>query len=79
MRKVGAILCLLIGFLILMIGIIGVFDPIGTQMANDNDPFGEPPGIKDSLFVFGLAVVFFLLAYYFHKHRHQDSKDKATR
>ena len=55
----------LAGLMILMLGLLGIFDPVGTQMANDNDPFGEPQSALVSytitiigLLVFGSSIYF---------------------
>jgi hypothetical protein len=56
------------GFILLFAGLIGtpitllfIFDPVGTQMANDNNPFGTPPSLFGSilqlLFCLSIGVV----------------------
>ncbi len=39
-----AFLSILMGISICLLSIIALVDPVGTQMANDNNPFGEPGG-----------------------------------
>jgi hypothetical protein len=50
---------IVIGLLVALVGLIGVFDPVGTKHADDNDPFGPPPprwhGVVMS--IVGLGVV----------------------
>jgi hypothetical protein len=38
-----AVLLILAGLLIVLVGVIAVLDPVGTKLADDNDPFGPPP------------------------------------
>ena len=56
------------GFILLFVGLIGIpiallaiFDPVGTQMADDNNPFGTPPSLFGSilllLFCLSIGVV----------------------
>jgi len=51
-------------FILLFVGLIGtpiallfIFDPVGTKMADDNDPFGPPPSLFGSV----LTLLFFLI------------------
>jgi hypothetical protein len=56
------------GFILLLVGLIGIpiallaiFDPVGTQTADDNNPFGTPPSLFGSvlllLFCLSIGVV----------------------
>ena len=56
------------GFILLFVGLIGIpiallaiFDPVGTQMADDNSPLGTPPSLFGSilllLFCLSISVV----------------------
>jgi hypothetical protein len=36
---------------------MGIVDPVGTQAANDADPFGKPPSAVGWYLVLGVAVV----------------------
>jgi hypothetical protein len=56
------------GFILLFVGLIGIpiallaiFDPVGTQMADDNNPFGTPPSLFGSilLLLFCLSISVF--------------------
>lgn len=52
MRRVTLIVWLvtaLIGLIVVVLGIIAMIDPAGAQLANDADPFGEPPSRIKSL------------------------------
>jgi hypothetical protein len=31
------------GILLVGVGVVAIVDPIGSQMADDSDPFGQPP------------------------------------
>lgn len=42
-----------------LVGIIAIVDPEGTQHANDSDPFGTPPPLSKSL---ALTEVFLAVA-----------------
>ena len=44
-----SLILLLIGLLGSAVSLFVIFDPVGTQMANDNDPFGTPPSMVSSL------------------------------
>ena len=46
-----------IGIVILIIAIIGVVDPVGTKMADDNDPFGDPGGPWYGLFLILVSMI----------------------
>ena len=49
---------LLIGLLGVLVSVVAIFDPVGTKMADDGDPFGVPPTTVGSslLLVLFLAV-----------------------
>ena len=36
------------------VAVIAILDPVGTKMADDNDPFGIPPSLSQS---FGMLAV----------------------
>ena len=40
---------LLLGLLMALFAIFAILDPVGAQMANDNDPFGTPPSLASSI------------------------------
>ena len=50
---------LLIGgsFLAILMGVMAWFDPAGTKMADDNDPFGPAPSRSRSAMIVGLGAV----------------------
>lgn len=56
-----ACIFLLLGFLGVGFGIIGMIDPVGTKMSDDADPLGTPPSFTDSLFVTMAYATVFLL------------------
>ena len=39
-------------------GIYAVFDPVGTKLSDDGDPFGPPPTVLESVSV---SLVFFVV------------------
>lgn len=47
------------GCILALVGIVGVLDPVGTKLADDSDPFGNPEprchGVMIS--VFGVALL----------------------
>ena len=47
-----------LGAIIGLIGLLGIIDPVGSQHANDADPFGTPPSVGWSsiLVVVGIAL-----------------------
>jgi hypothetical protein len=50
---------LLWGFaaMVLLGEVLALADPVGTQMANDADPFGTPPGWREHATAFGVIAV----------------------
>lgn len=59
MKFIGVIFSLH-GLLGVLVSIVAIIDPVGTQLANDSDPFGVPPTQTESLQI--LAGYFFLLS-----------------
>ncbi len=57
-----------IGSISLFIAALAIMDPKGAQLANDNDPFGEPPGLIRIIIIMAISILFitwpFLLHYY---------------
>lgn len=55
-----ASLLVAVGLLVSIVGAIAIVDPVGTQHANDADPFGSPPSIIRSTvtLLLGCALVF---------------------
>jgi hypothetical protein len=39
-----SITSVLVGLIIMLVAITGIIDPVGTKLADDNDPFGDPGG-----------------------------------
>jgi hypothetical protein len=56
----GSIL-LFVGLIGALIALLAIFDPVGTQMADDNNPFGTSPSLFGSvlllLFCLSIGVV----------------------
>lgn len=69
---IGSIL-FLFSLLGILFGIIAIFDPIGSQMSDDGNPFGTPPTFFESfskLFVFSVIfIISILLIFGFDKIR----------
>jgi len=49
-----ALLAILFGLMGMLIYLLAIVDPAGAKLADDADPFGPPPPMRDSLF--GLVV-----------------------
>lgn len=84
LKLIGIILLKYIGAIFSLFGLLGVFasvvaiiDPVGTQLANDSDPFGVPPTQTESLQI--LAGYFFLLSLgvwiLFHRGRRDEKQN----
>jgi len=54
----SGLLLLVVGLVIILVAIMGIIDPQGAQLANDADPFGNPPplGYAVGLLLFGIVV-----------------------
>lgn len=48
---------LLLGCVILPFAILALLDPVGTKMADDNDPFGDPGGPTYSIFLIFTSII----------------------
>src|SRR5919106_5126034 len=53
------------GLILLLIGVLGtagslfeIFDPAGSKMADDADPFGPPPSLLSSLVILSISICF---------------------
>jgi len=51
----GVVLALL-SLVACAVSVIAIVDPVGTQMADDNDPFGPPPSRLFSLSMLGVSA-----------------------
>jgi hypothetical protein len=62
MKKLVALILFLLAGVIALVELIALIDPVGTKMADDADPFGDPhvPWYKHAIFV---MVVLFTIAY----------------
>lgn len=47
----------LLGCIILPVSLIALFDPVGTKMADDGDPFGDPGGPLYPIFLLIVSLV----------------------
>jgi hypothetical protein len=65
-RRTAGFVLLTITPMLALVYVIGLLDPVGSQMANEGDPFGTPPPASGSipglvvcaaLFVLGLWLV----------------------
>lgn len=50
-----------------LVSLLAIIDPVGTKMADDNDPFGSPPSRLSSVLLCGGAVGLFFLGAYLMK------------
>ncbi len=41
-KAVSSVFLFLLGFLVLVMEILALIDPVGTKMADDGDPFSDP-------------------------------------
>ena len=48
---------ILLGCIILPFAVIALLDPVGTKMADDSNPFGEPGGPLYPIFLIFISVV----------------------
>ena len=48
---ISGLFLLLFGCVGTVISILAIFDPVGTKMADDGDPFGTPPSLLNSLLI----------------------------
>ena len=53
-KRVMGSLLVLVGFVFFAVSLVALVDPVGTQMADDSNPFGPPPPWYAA--VIGLAV-----------------------
>jgi uncharacterized RDD family membrane protein YckC len=53
----GKLVSILLGCIILPLAIIALLDPVGTKMADDSDPFGDPGGPLYPIFLILISVV----------------------
>jgi hypothetical protein len=63
-RKVQRLAFISTGFILFLFGLVGalfgllsIVDPVGTQMADDFNPFGEPPTPIESIVIIGMYLV----------------------
>jgi hypothetical protein len=58
----------LLGFLVLGVEVIGLVDPVGSKMADDGDPFGDPyrPWYFHASY-FAFVIGCFVVAYFIAK------------
>jgi len=53
----GKVISILLGCVILPLAIIALIDPVGTKMADDSDPFGDPGGPLYPILLILISVV----------------------
>ena len=58
-RAICAALLFIVGILVVGVAIFALIDPVGTKMADDNDPFGTPvPRLGSALvLIAGMSLV----------------------
>lgn len=49
LKKILGSLLAVVGIIGALIGAISIWDPLGSQMANDSVPFAQPPSVWQSL------------------------------
>ena len=58
-----------------LFGLISIVDPVGTQMANDSDPFGEPPTLVKSIAITGMYLALAVIGGWLFKRGQRVSRD----
>ena len=53
---VSGLILVLVGLLGSAVSLFAIFDPAGTQMADDANPFGAPPTLRSSLLILVLYL-----------------------
>ena len=48
---ISGLLLLLVGCVGSLVSIVAIFDPVGTQMADEGDPFGPPRSLVSSVLI----------------------------
>jgi len=56
MRRFLAWSLIVIGVVVMLAGAVALVDPVGTQMADDGDPFGPPPARTESVLMLALGL-----------------------
>jgi uncharacterized membrane protein YfcA len=56
LRKVSGAFIVLFALMVLFVSTLSFIDPKGTKMADDNDPFGEPPSRLASVCVGAISL-----------------------
>jgi hypothetical protein len=54
--RVFGLFLLLIGLVGTAVALLSIFDPVGSKMADDGDPFGTPPSLLSSLLILAVYV-----------------------
>ena len=60
MKRFISIFFVILGLVIVGVSILGIIDPVGTQAANDGDPFGTPPSIIQGITTLIVGIIFCL-------------------
>lgn len=56
MKILASGLLIVVGLLIMLVGVVAILDPEGTNMSDDGDPFGEPPSRVESAVVASVGL-----------------------
>jgi uncharacterized membrane protein HdeD (DUF308 family) len=67
-----------VGLAIISLGILGIVDPIGTQMANDSDPFGTPQSMTQGIITGILGFIICLSPYLMFRKNKKHENDNNT-
>ena len=51
LKTVARVLGLFLGLVGTAVALLSIFDPVGSKMADDGDPFGTPPSLLDSFLI----------------------------
>jgi hypothetical protein len=81
MKYVGKLFSLLAGCIMLLLSVVALLDPVGTKMADDNDPFGDPGGPLYAIFLILVSAgwIFWPLAVRIYKERRSSRGEREQK
>ena len=81
MKYVGKLFSVLAGCIMLLSSVVALFDPLGTKMADDNDPFGDPgrPLYPIFLILVSAVLIFWPLALRIYEERRSSRGEREQK
>jgi hypothetical protein len=73
-RKVAGAFIALFALMILFVSVLSFVDPKGAKMADDSDPFGNPPSRLSSVCIGGIALAIGIGAVRMMQKRNSDTR-----